>query len=103
MTVTSRTPAHLNDRTAKDTSVDGNGGETAQESSADPPPALVIDPEFRALIPPLTEDEQQQLVANLEADGCLDSLKVWMRDDGQPPVLLDEPVPGIRTREEAMI
>jgi hypothetical protein len=120
MTVTSHTPARLNDRTAKATSVDGNGGETAQEFSVSQPTALVIDPEFRALIPPLTDDELQQLVANLEADGCLDPLKVWRRDDGQPDVLLDghnrydiclprgipfhtEPVPGIRTREEAMI
>jgi hypothetical protein len=120
ITVTSRIPAHLNHRTARDTGVDGNGGETAQESSVGQPTALVIDSEFQALIPPLTDDERQQLAANLEADGCLDPLKVWVRGDGQPAIILDghtryeicsersipfdtEPVPGIRTREEAMI
>jgi hypothetical protein len=38
---------------------------------------IVIDPELRALIPPLTEDERNQLEANLVADGCTDPLVVW--------------------------
>ena len=114
------TPTPRTEHTREDRTLPGDGEAEAQASPADPPPALVIDPEFRALIPPLTDDERQRLVANLEAHGCLDSLKVWVRDDGQPPVLLDghnrydlclprgipfrtEPVPGIRTREEAMI
>lgn len=36
-----------------------------------------IDPEFRALIPPLTREEFAQLEANLLADGCRDSLIAW--------------------------
>jgi phage N-6-adenine-methyltransferase len=38
---------------------------------------LVIDPEFRALIPPLTEDERKQLETNILQDGCRDPLVVW--------------------------
>jgi ParB family chromosome partitioning protein len=44
-----------------------------------------IDAEFAALIPPLTEDEQRQLEANLLADGCRDPLVVWQEQG----VLLD--------------
>ena len=36
-----------------------------------------IDPEFRALIPPLTPDERQQLEDNIKLDGCRDPLVVW--------------------------
>jgi hypothetical protein len=43
---------------------------------------LTIDPEFRALIPPLTAGEQAQLEANLLAEGCRDPLVVWA---GEPP------------------
>jgi hypothetical protein len=38
---------------------------------------LIIDPEFRALIPPLTVEERQQLEENLKMDGCRDPLVVW--------------------------
>ena len=38
---------------------------------------IVIDTEFRGLIPPLSDDELRQLEANLIADGCLDPLVVW--------------------------
>lgn len=38
---------------------------------------VTIDPEFKALIPPLTPDERKQLEANILADGCLDSIKTW--------------------------
>jgi len=38
---------------------------------------VIIDPEFSALIPPLSPDEKAQLEANLVAEGCLDALKVW--------------------------
>jgi hypothetical protein len=38
---------------------------------------LAIDPEFRALCPPLTPDEYEQLTANLLADGCREPLVVW--------------------------
>jgi N6-adenosine-specific RNA methylase IME4 len=39
--------------------------------------ALKIDPEFRALIPPLKPVEREQLEANLVANGCRDPLVVW--------------------------
>lgn len=37
----------------------------------------IIDPEFRALIPPPRDDERATLEANLVADGCRDPLVVW--------------------------
>lgn len=36
-----------------------------------------IDPEFHALIPPLSDDERTQLETNLKADGCRDPLVHW--------------------------
>ena len=39
-------------------------------------PKLIVDPEFKGLIRPLTTSEREQLEANLLADGCLDSLIV---------------------------
>ena len=39
--------------------------------------ALKIDPEFRDLLPPLTEDTLAKLEASLLKDGCLDSIKTW--------------------------
>lgn len=39
--------------------------------------SVVIDEEFRALIPPLQADERQQLENNLARDGCLQPLIVW--------------------------
>jgi hypothetical protein len=39
--------------------------------------AVVIDPEFRSLVPPLRPDELAQLEANLLAEGCRDPLVVW--------------------------
>jgi hypothetical protein len=41
------------------------------------PPTIRIDPEFKALIPPLTPDELAQLEANLLDEGCRDRLVVW--------------------------
>lgn len=38
---------------------------------------LVIDPEFKALIPPPSPEELQQLEANILADGCRDPIVVW--------------------------
>ena len=38
---------------------------------------FTIDEEFQSLIPPLTEDEYQQLESNLGMYGCRDSLVVW--------------------------
>ena len=50
-------------------------------------PQIVIDDEFRDLVPALQADERQQLEANLLRDGCRDPLVVWDTHDG--PVLLD--------------
>lgn len=36
-----------------------------------------IDPEFQALIPPLTTDERALLEENIKRDGCRDALVVW--------------------------
>jgi N6-adenosine-specific RNA methylase IME4 len=41
------------------------------------PKTLVIDPEFKELIPPLSDDEFNQLEANLLRDGCKEPLTVW--------------------------
>lgn len=38
---------------------------------------LKIDPEFKALIPPLTPDERAGLEASILAEGCRDALIVW--------------------------
>lgn len=38
---------------------------------------LAIDTEFKALIPPLTDDERRQLEENLLAEGCRDALVTW--------------------------
>lgn len=38
---------------------------------------LIIDNEFRDLIPPLSDDEQKQLEENILRDGIQDPLKVW--------------------------
>lgn len=38
---------------------------------------LTIDPEFKALIPPLTSEEYDQLEMNLVYEGCRDSLVTW--------------------------
>ena len=56
-----------------------------------------VDPEFKALIPPLSAEEYAQLEANLLADGCRDPLVVWLM-----PTLLyckecEKDVPGTRS------
>lgn len=38
---------------------------------------MQIDPEFKALIPPLTEDEFKYLEASILEEGCRDALVVW--------------------------
>jgi len=38
---------------------------------------IKIDPELKALIPPLATDEYKQLEANIIAEGCRDPLVVW--------------------------
>lgn len=39
--------------------------------------AIIIDPEFENLIPPLTEDEYQRLEESILREGCRDPLIVW--------------------------
>lgn len=46
---------------------------------------IIVDPEFKALIPPLSPDEYSQLEANILADGCRDPLVVWAGEN----VLID--------------
>lgn len=41
------------------------------------PAPFRIDPELQALIAPLSDDERDQLEANLRRDGCRDPLVVW--------------------------
>ena len=47
--------------------------------------AIHLDDDFSGLIPPLTNEERQQLEANILADGCRDPLAVWAEED----ILLD--------------
>lgn len=42
---------------------------------------IIIDPEFKALLDPLSEQELAQLEANVLADGCRDPLIVWRARD----------------------
>lgn len=46
---------------------------------------IIIDPEFRALIPPLDEDEFSNLEDSLIAHGCMDPLVIWQEEN----ILLD--------------
>ena len=46
---------------------------------------MIVDPEFKKLIPPLVPDEKDRLRANLKRDGCRDALVVW-EEEG---ILLD--------------
>src|SRR2546425_5118723 len=50
-------------------------------------PELYRDPELRALVPPPTPEEVEQLRANLKADGCREPLVIWPTSAG--PILLD--------------
>jgi len=45
---------------------------------------ILIDEEFKALIPPLSQEERTQLEANLLADGCRDPLVVWVQPAPEP-------------------
>ena len=40
-------------------------------------PVVIIDPEFKKLIPPLSPQERSQLEENILAEGCRDPLTVW--------------------------
>lgn len=39
---------------------------------------IIVDEEFRNLIPPLTSDEYKQLEANIVSEGCRDPLVLWI-------------------------
>jgi N6-adenosine-specific RNA methylase IME4 len=43
---------------------------------------IIVDPEFKSLIPPLSSDEFEQLRLNLLQDGCRDAICVWGEDGG---------------------
>ena len=38
---------------------------------------IQIDPQFKALIPPLSKEEYNQLEQNLLKEGCRDALIIW--------------------------
>ena len=40
-------------------------------------PVVIIDPEFKKLIPPLSPQERSQLEENIVAEGCRDPLTIW--------------------------
>jgi hypothetical protein len=48
---------------------------------------FVVDPQFRALIPPLSPEEREQLTENLRTEGCRDALVVGHIEGRQ--ILLD--------------
>ena len=50
--------------------------------------SIIIDPEFKSLIPPLTSDEYTQLEKNIVKEGIRDPLVVWPQGDGND-ILLD--------------
>ena len=49
---------------------------------------IIIDKEFQALIPPLSDDEYRQLEENCIRDGIRDPLVTWPQDDGTE-ILID--------------
>ena len=50
---------------------------SVSQNAQDDSKSIIIDPEFKNLIPPLSEEEKSQLEANLKQFGCLDPLVVW--------------------------
>lgn len=50
--------------------------------------SIIIDPEFKSLIPPLSDDEFRQLEENCVRDGIRDALIVWPQGDGNE-ILID--------------
>ena len=62
---------------------------TSTEDSGSPiigeSPSVVIDPEFRGLIPPLTDEQRDGLESSISAEGCRDALSVW----GDERILID--------------
>lgn len=50
---------------------------------------IVIDPEFKTLLPPLPDDEFSGLEQAIINDGCRDPLVVWFNAEALSPVLID--------------
>ena len=50
--------------------------------------SIIIDDEFKSLIPPLSDDEYRQLEENCIRDGIRDPLVTWPQDDGTE-ILID--------------
>ena len=48
-------------------------------------PDFRIEPEFRDLLPPLTDDERERLLTSINTDGCREPLVVW----AEQGILLD--------------
>ena len=42
--------------------------------------SFIIDPEFKSLIPPLTDGEREHLTTNLLSNGCREPLVVWVEE-----------------------
>lgn len=51
--------------------------EHAGQTLALPPEVVIVDEEFKSLIPPLAAEEYEQLEANILAEGCRDALVIW--------------------------
>ncbi len=79
--------------------------------------SIIVDPEFAALIPPLSDEEDSALGHSISTHGCRDALVVWSTPDGD--ILLDGhnryrhctfyktpfavvAAPYVRTRDEAI-
>jgi len=43
---------------------------------------IIIDPEFKSLVPPMSADSLAQLEQNIREHGLLDRLSLWEREDG---------------------
>lgn len=65
------------DAQAANQAVDNQTPADAQNDATSDDKALIVDDEFKALIPPLAEIERQQLEENLLHDGIRDPLVVW--------------------------
>lgn len=65
------------DAHATNQAVDEQTPADAQNDATSDDKALIVDDEFKALIPPLAEIERQQLEENLLRDGIRDPLVVW--------------------------
>ena len=70
-------PAAITAGKKKPGSADTRTGQFHKAINSIMQPTIIIDQEFKALIPPLSQEERAQLEANILADGCRDPLVVW--------------------------